>query len=97
MMNWQEIVLSGLTSNAGEPFDLVVGAPEFQDGKYCCKIIIPGIANRPIYGENALSTLISALRIMETQVYEPSSALVAATTMTEDDYPDLTIRIRTAV
>jgi hypothetical protein len=96
-MNWQEIVLSGLTSNSGEPFDLIIGAPEFQDGKYLCKIVIPGIANRPIYGENALSALISALRVMETQVYEPSAALVASTTMTEDDYPDLTIRIKAAI
>ena len=94
MVNWKEIVLSGLTSKSGEEFEIVVGAPENQDGAYSSHLVIPGVLDRLIHGENALSTLISALRIVEAQVYEPSKALISVTTLTNNDYPDLRIMIR---
>lgn len=93
MQNWNKITVSGLTSKSGEAYVITIGAPNKHDGTYCCRLVIPTIIDRDIYGENALSTVISALRIVEAQIYEPSVAIVLATTLTEDDYPDLEISI----
>jgi hypothetical protein len=94
MKDWNEIVVRGLISKSGEAFEIVVGAPRIHDGAYGCRVLIPGITDRVIHSENALSALVSALRVVETQAYGPSAALIAETTLTADDYPDLSILVR---
>ena len=93
MENRYNLVLSGLMSKNGEAYDITVSTPKENDGTHMCRLNIPGIADREIYGENALSALISALRVVEVQVYEPSPSpeLISKTTLTEVDYPDLKI------
>lgn len=87
----QKIIISGLTAKSGEAFNICVNAPSFEGDTYSCQLLIPGIADLPIYSENALSALISALRVAEAQIYGPSEALIAATTLTSDDYPEVTL------
>ncbi|MDZ7906638.1 MAG: hypothetical protein U5N55_13395 [Cypionkella sp.] len=94
----REIVLTGLETKEGSAAPITIFAPENQDGTYCCKAFVPGAGHIKIYGENALSALISTLRIIETQVYDPSPSklIMSATTLTEDDYPELAICVRQA-
>jgi hypothetical protein len=91
--NWEKLIISGLTYKNGEAYDITVGAPKKNDGAFMCRLQIPGVLDREIYGEDALSVLISTLRVVQVQVYEPSPspALISKTTLTEDDYPDLNI------
>jgi hypothetical protein len=91
---WRELVISGLVARSGDAYQIRIGAPLNLDGTFSCRLVIPGIADSAIHGENALSTLISALKIVERQVYEPSALLIAETTLTKDDYPDLSISVR---
>ena len=91
--SWSKIVISGLVSREGGAYNIIIGAPQESDGTFQCRVNIPTVVDREIYGENALSTLISALRVVEAQIYEPSAALISATTLTDDDYPDVYIQI----
>ena len=96
MERWEKLIVSGLKFKNGDAYDITVGAPTEKDGTYMCRLQIPGIVDREIYGEDELSVLISTLRVVQVQVYEPapSESLIATTTLTENDYPDLKIFFR---
>lgn len=87
-------MLAGLSQKSGEPLEIIIGQPTHADGTYSCSISIPGVVSRSIYGENCLSTLISALRFVEDQIHTPSVAIKSITDLTDEDYPDLQIDFR---
>lgn len=91
--SWEKILITGLTSKDGSPYEISISAPVVQNGTFSCHLNIPSIISSDIFGENALSTLISALRVIEAQIYEPSESIVLSTTLTEEDYPDVEIKV----
>ena len=92
-MNWSEIRIEGLTARDGSEYVMRVSKPTIKDGTFACRVLVPGIVDRLIYHESALSAFAASISLVEKLVHEPSELLLAETTLTMEDFPDLEISV----